>query len=374
MDSHMTKTSLIVPLLSVLLFAGCGKKTESESETPKSEEKERGAHTVHLDFEKRALANIKVEPVELKPLKESITVPGRIDFNQERLAHLTARVPGRVEQVYAFAGDRVQANALLATIYSQQYLTAQSEFIQAHQRLAEIQSRRDTTEAPTVRAIFQSARRKLIVLGATDEDVIQITQTQAAKTLLEVRSPFLGAVTEQNEILGHYVEVGTNLFHVADLTRLWIIVDIYEKDLAKLKVPLDASIEVAAYPNQKFGGHLTRIFDVLDEKTRTVKARVEAHNPEWKLKPQMFATVTIQLGRISSAIMVPSKAIQVEGDRQLVFVAVDDSSFAKRYVQVGRHQDPWVEIVEGLRAGERIVTDGAFTIKSEFQKSELSGE
>lgn len=370
----MTKTFFSLLLLSTLILASCGNGEKSESKPDGETEKSETVHTVRLDREQQASANVKIETASLRKLSESIRVPGRIDFNQQRLAHLTARVPGRVEQVYAFVGDRVQANALLATIYSQQYLTAQGEFIQASQRLTQSQAKGDSSESLTARAIFESARRKLLVLGATEKDVREIAQTQSSKTLLEIRSPFAGSVTEEGEILGHYVDVGTSLFHVADLSNLWIIVDIYEKDLAKVKTGLRASIEVAAYPNEKFEGHLTRIFDVLDEKTRTIKARVEAHNPQAKLKPQMFATVTLPLGSTSDALVVSEKAVQIEGEQRLVYVAINDSSFVKRYVNVGRHQDKLVEITEGLQPGERVVTDGAFTIKSEFQKSELSEE
>ena len=374
MECRMNKTYFAVLLLSATLFGACGKQENAETKPEAEKEKSETIHAVHLDLERQASANIRIETVAMRKLRESIRVPGRVDFNQQRLAHLTARVPGRVEQVYAFVGDRVKANGLLATIYSQQYLTAQGEFIQAKQRFTQVEPRGDSTETLTARAIFESARRKLLVLGATKQDIEEISRTTAPKTLLEIRSPFAGSVTEAGEILGHFVDLGASLFHVADLSNPWVIADIYEKDLAKLKTGLDAVIEVAAYPNEKFEGHLTRIFDVLDEKTRTIKARVEVHNPQARLKPQMFANVTLPLETTGDALVIPAKALQLEGDQRFVFVAVDDSSFTKRSVKVGRQQDSVVEILEGLKPGERIVTDGAFTIKSEFQKSELAEE
>lgn len=370
----MKKMYFILFLVTAVMLGSCGKQENAETKPDAEKEKNETTHTVHLDREQQALANVKIETVAMRKLRESIRVPGRVDFNQQRLAHLTARVPGRVEQVYAFVGDRVKANGLLATIYSQQYLTAQGEFIQAKQRFVQVEPRGDSAETLTARAIFESARRKLLVLGAAKQDIEEISRTTAPKTLLEIRSPFAGSVTEAGEILGHFVDVGTSLFHVADLSNPWVIADVYEKDLAKLKTGLDAVIEVAAYPNEKFEGHLTRIFDVLDEKTRTIKARVEVHNLQTKLKPQMFATVTLPLGSVGNAVVIPSSALQIEGEQQLIFVALDDTSFVKRYIKVGRKQDIGVEILEGLKAGERIVTDGAFTIKSEFQKSELAEE
>lgn len=370
----MTNTYLVYLVASTLTLASCGDGEKSETKSNAEPEGNEAIHTVRLDHGQQQSANVRIETVTYQKLRQSIRVPGRIDFNQQRLAHLTARVPGRVDQVFAFVGDRVQANGLLATIYSQQYLAAQGEFIQATQRLLESETKGDSIDIVPARAIVESARRKLLVLGATENDVRETGEKQNAQTMLEIRAPFSGSVTETGEILGHFVDVGTSLFHVADLFNLWVIVDIYEKDLAKLKTGLNASIEVAAYPNQKFDGHLTRIFDVLDEKTRTIKGRVEVHNPQLKLKPQMFATVTLPLETINDAIVIPTSALQIEGEQRLVFVAVDESSFAKRYVRTGRQQDSVVEILEGLKAGERIVTGGAFTIKSEFQKSELAEE
>jgi RND family efflux transporter MFP subunit len=370
----MTKAYVALLLSSALSLGSCDVEEKSKSKPEAATGRSETVHTVHLSREQQDSAHVTIEAVSLRRLKESIRVPGRIDFNQERLAHVTARVPGRVEQVYAFLGDRVPANGLLATIYSQQYLTAQGEFIQARQRLTQADARGDSADVLPARAILESARRKLLVLGATEKDVQDIAQTQAPKTLLEIRSPFAGSVTQAGEILGHFVEVGVSLFHVANLSHLWVIADIYEKDLARLQTGLDATIQVSAYPNETFKGHLTRIFDVLDEKTHTVKARVEVHNPQAKLKPQMYGTVMLLLGPKKNATLVSEKAVQIEGEQRVVYVAVDDSSFVKRYVYVGQHQDGFVEITGGLNAGERVVTEGAFTIKSEFQKSELAEE
>jgi RND family efflux transporter MFP subunit len=370
----MTKAYVAVLLVSTVILGSCGVEEKSELKPEAATERSETVHTVHLSREQQDSAHVTIEDVSLRRLNESIRVPGRIDFNQERLAHVTARVPGRVEQVYAYLGDRVPANGLLATIYSQQYLAAQGEFIQARQRLTQADVRGDSADVLPARAILESARRRLLVLGATEKDVQNIAQTQAPKTLLEIRSPLAGSVTQAGEILGHFVEIGASLFHVANLSQLWVIADIYEKDLARLKTGLDATIEVAAYPGEAFEGHLTRIFDVLDEKTRTIKARIEVHNPQAKLKPQMFGTVTLLLGPKKNAVVVSDKAVQIEGEQRLVYVAVDDTSFVKRPVRVGQHQDGFVEIAYGLAAGERVVTDGAFTIKSEFQKSELAEE
>lgn len=370
----MKLTQCVLLFFLVTLLVACDKNGKSETDTSSEAKSAQPTDLLHLDKNRQALAGLNIEVVQVKSLRQTITVPGRVDFNQRRVAHLTSRVAGRVEQVYAFLGDKVQANTLLATVYSHEYLTAQSEFIQAEERLKQAEARRDSTELATAHAIYESARRKLLVIGATEQDLDEIAQTHVTKTLLEVRAPFTGTVTAANEIWGHFIEVGADLFHVADLSTLWVIVDIYEKDLPKIKPGIEAMVEVAAYPDERFTGYLMTIFDVLDEKTRTVKGRVEVRNPSGKLKPQMFATVTLQTGTTADMIVVPSKAVQTEGESWFVFVAIDDSSFAKRVVQPGRQLNDEVEITDGLRPGERIVTDGAFILKSEIAKATFGEE
>ena len=359
-------------LILAVALLGCGKQ-ESREETAESLDHET-ADVVRLDAEQQQKAGIKIETVGLRPLQQTISVPGRIVFNERRLAHLTARVPGRVEQVYAFLGERVQKDSLLATIYSQDYLAAQSEFIQAEERLKLAAARKDSSEIPMARSIFESARRKLLVIGATEKDLNEIADSHVPKTFLEVRAPLSGTVTDASEILGHFVEIGQVLFHVADLSTLWVMADIYEKDLANVKPGLPAEIEVTAYPGEKFRGRLILIFDVLDETTRTVKARIEVENPYKKLKPQMFSTVTLQSGELASLLAVPEAAVQSEGGQHFVFVTQSDSSFVKREVRTGQKIDGFLSIIEGLAAGEQVVTAGAFVLRSELAKASFGEE
>lgn len=360
-------------MLAVALF-GCGEKQNQEEPAEGADHKAEAANVVHLDAEQQQKAGIKIETIRLRSLQQKVSVPGRVVFNERRLAHLTARVAGRVEQVYAFLGDRVQKDALLTTIYSQDYLAAQSEFIQAEERLKLAAARKDSSELHTARSIFESVRRKLLVIGATEKDLNEIADTHIPKTFLEIRAPFAGTVTEASEILGHFVEIGGTLFHIADLSTLWVLADIYEKDLANIKPGLPAEIEVAAYPGEKFHGRLTTIFDVLDETTRTLKARIEVENPSGKLKPQMFATVTLQSGEPANLLVVPVAAVQSEGGQQFVFVPESDSSFMKREVRTGQKIDGGIAIIDGLAAGEQVVTGGAFVLRSELAKASFGEE
>ncbi len=364
-----------VVIIISLVLSGCGKQSSDEKKSAEKTETVETQTTVHLDLERQREAGIKIKEVRMTSLKEKITVAGRVEYDQRRLAHVTSRVAGRVEQVFAYLGDRVKARQVLATIYSQEYLTAQSEFIQAEQRLEQLLARKDSTEElATARSIYQSARRKLLVIGATEDDLNDLAKNHAPKTLLEVRTPLGGTVVETNEILGHVVEVGTTLFHVTDISTIWLIVDFYEKDVAKVKTGIEVVAEVVAYPGEKFKGTLTRMFDVVDKDSRTIKGRAELNNPSGKLKPAMLATVLIGTQTTSEALVLPSQAVQIDGNARFVFVARDDTSFSKRLVSLGRQFEERVEIVEGLKQGERVVTSGAFVLKAEMLKSMFGEE
>jgi len=367
----MQRINIFIIMCTIVLLYAC--KKHSERSVEKSETAEI-ADTVVLNAESQRTFGLKIEPAQLTALQEKISCPGRVEFDQQRLAHLTSRVAGRVEQVYAFLGDRVKANDLLATIYSQEYLTAQAEFVQADERLALAQVHQDSMEIETAKIIVESAKRKLLVIGATETDWQELVRTHLPATFLEVRAPFAGTIIEANEIWGHFVEVGTNLFHIADLATVWIIIDIYEKELAKVTPGLEAGAEVSAYPGEKYSGRLTRVFDVVDEKTRTVKGRVEMRNPDRKLKPGMFVTVQIHTDIKSQVLALPASAVQMEGDSHFIFVVLTDSSFEKRNVTTGNSIDGWQVITGGLQLGEKVVIEGAFDLKAELAKSTFGEE
>jgi RND family efflux transporter MFP subunit len=358
-----------VLVIGSLAFSGCGKQSGGEKPSPEKTGKPEVSSVVHLDAESRKEAGIKIDEVRPVALKEKITVQGRVDFDQRRLSHLTSKVAGRVDQVFAFLGDRVKANQLLATIYSQEYLVAQSEFIQAEQRIDRLVARKDSTEEiVAARSIYESARRKISVIGASEDDINYLITNHAPKTMLEIRAPFDGTVVETNEILGHFVDVGSLLFHIADFSSVWILVDVYEKDIKLLTTGMKATIEVSAYPGETFKGQLTRILDVVDDKTRTIKARIEAENNHHKLKPGMFASAILTTNKSSMVLALPAGSIQREGDKRYVFVVPNDSTFVKRYVEIGKETQERIEISGGLKEGERVVINGAFTLKSEMLK------
>jgi cobalt-zinc-cadmium efflux system membrane fusion protein len=192
---------------------------------------------------------------------------------------------------------------------------------------------------------------------------------------LPVRSPIGGIITEKHAIVGELSDPSKSLYTVADLSSVWVMVDINEKDLAKVRKGQAAIVSVGAFPDMKLKGRITYIADLVDQATRTVKARIEVANPGRKLKPEMFATVELALAADAPPVLaVPEDALQDLDGKKVVFVAEKESEFEVRTVQIGRVAGGLIEIVSGLKEGERYAIKGSFILKSEAKKGEMKDE
>jgi Cu(I)/Ag(I) efflux system membrane fusion protein len=323
---------------------------------------------------KHQLFHIRLETAEVKESSVPIplTLPGKVMLNERRRAEITARLSGRVEKVSAFAGDRVVAGQVLAQIFSQEFLTMQMEYIQAIERAQRFSN--ESSDQSTAKTILLSARRKLEVAGLNEADLRQLETAKEPLGFLPARAPFAGAVLAAEVVQGQFVELGAHLFEIADLSTLWVLADIYEQDLPRIRKGMKAQVEVTPYPHEMFAATLTEIFDVVDAQTRTVKARLEVRNPNGKLKPEMFASVHLMTELGGNIIKVPASAILGETEKHFVFVAVNDSTFEKREVRTGVETREIVEVLDGLATGERIVVRGGFFLKSELAKETFGEE
>lgn len=367
--------NLVWPLLlALLLTMGCGNDESKESQETHNEQmaNEAEATLVQLDRHKVFHAGIKVEAVQKKSVAIPLTLPGKVSFNEVRLADITARVAGRVEKINAFTNDKVRAGQTLMEIYSQEYLTMQNEFLQALERWSRAQQTKegDTT---TAKMIYLSAMRKLTVIGLTEDDIRTLESNRTPRTNYRVRAPFDGTILESMSRVGSFVQVGTELFDLADLSTLWVLADIYEKDLPNISVGMKALVEINAYPDL-FPGVITTIYGVVDERTRTVKARVEVRNTAGKLKPEMFCSVKIETTFGKETIKIPASALLGETEKHFVFIALNDTTFRKRDVRTGVETREFAEILDGLLVGEKIVVAGGFFLKSELAKETFGEE
>ncbi len=397
------------PLLIVMIaltIAGCGQKQESRVPEPAATKAADEAHpekyievadVVELSVEAQRRAGIEVAPARLATVQTQIQMTGTVEAIDSRLAQIRPIARGRVLQVLVRVGDRVAANQ---TLVSFDNIEASELFSQLDSARAELQRLR----IQQANAQKQSERsRSLVNIGAvptkdaeaaesearSQEEAVRAQQGVIAgiETRMKrfgvtsaeeaggaaIRAPFAGVVIKVAAAPGDVVDSSTTLLSLADLSRVYVEGQVYERDLGKVRLGQPARITVAAYPGQVFQGRVASIRDVLDPQTRTAGVRCEVDNTTGRLKLEMFATLSIPTSESHSALSVPADAVQTINRRQVVFVRDGDLHFEAREVQVmGEGQD--VEVVAGLKDGEPIVTKGAFQLKSAFLARQLEAE
>ena len=387
------KKLILIALASVSLISSASCGGEGDADNEKEVHDETHSNQINLDPKSIQSANLKIEEVSLKSLKSILQAPGKIQFNENKLAHVGSRVPGKIDEVIANLGDKVKEGNRLAVIDSTELGTAQSEYLKAkanllaeeksYQRakkllegkaisLGEYQKRE--AEYLNVRAEFKTAEDRLHLLGLSEEEVKRIGSEHIIKSKVAVRAPFSGTVVERHATLGEVIEPATNLFTIADLSTLWAIADVPEKDIPQVKTGLPVEVRVSPYPDEVFKGIVTYIGDQIDPSTRTVRVLTEVDNSLGKLKPEMFATIFITTDVVSDTLAIPGEAVQTEGNKKIVFIDTGDGGFEKREVSLGRQVDSFYQVLEGLKPGEKIVTKGSFLLKSEAQKGEIGEE
>jgi membrane fusion protein, copper/silver efflux system len=368
---HPRTLSILAGIL-FLSLAGTGCRNSPPGEKPRPEEESApGPASIRLSEEAIRTGGIAVDRVRVVESDRRIAAVGELEFNGRRLAHLTARAAGRIESILAFRGERVVQGQTLAEIYSTDYLALQAEVIQAAEREVRL---RGTPDEKPARDFLESARSKLLPLGLSLAEIDSLISTKSIRPLLAVRAPFNGRIIEQVAVVGDGVEPGTSLFRLADLSTVWASVRIYEKDLAAVEPGVEAVLRTQAFPSEEFRGRLVLIGPAMDEKTRTIEARVEVANPGERLKPGMYIEALIGTGKKLRALVIPESALQDYQSRPVVFVKTGPGAFELRLVEAGERTKGLIEITRGLTEGEEVVTFGSFLLKSEMLKQTMGEE
>ncbi|MDD2733667.1 MAG: efflux RND transporter periplasmic adaptor subunit [Desulfuromonadaceae bacterium] len=349
------------------------------------------AGSVKMTAEVQKQNGVAVAPAKKQRMAGVISVTGKVEANADKIAHVSPRISGKTVSVKASLGDSVSAGQTLAILDSVELGEALGRYHQSKTKLALAQSNMDRIKSLVDKKI---AARKDILLAETDfktaqtelhtdEERLSLYGVSASdlkgdshkRPLLPVKSPISGTITEKHAIVGELSDPSKSLYTVADLSNIWVLVDINEKDLAKVRRGQTAIVSIGAFPDLKLKGRITYIADLVDEATRTVKARIEVSNPGRKLKPEMFATVELALAADAPPVLaVPEDALQDMDGKKVVFVAENETEFAARPVQAGRTAAGMVEIVSGLKEGENYAIKGSFILKSEVKKGEMTDE
>lgn len=370
---RMIGFSLILAGVLLAALQGCGGKPEESREAVAAQD-EKGGEAVVLSAAATKTAGIKTALAELKTFHPAVKTSGTVAFNQKRYVKITPRIPGRIEKVFAFEGDRVRAGQDLFWLWSPDLMAVQAEFLQIRARLDSAAKGPGSEDAQLQESLLRSTEARLKLVGFEETDLASLREKRTALPVLVIRAPLGGTLVEAEAVVGSTVAIGTSLGSIADLDSLWVRVNIFEKDLAVVAPGSKAEIEVTAYPGQVFEGTLSTVGSVMDEATRTVKGRVEAANPAGKLKPGMFADLRIIAKEPVTMLVVPEPAVRAIAGKTVVFLPGPGGTFTRRDIRKGRLVEGFVEVLEGLTEGDRVVTDGSFDIKAELLKGTLEGE
>ncbi|BDG04682.1 efflux RND transporter periplasmic adaptor subunit [Anaeromyxobacter oryzae] len=322
---------------------------------------------------------VKLARVEPSPEAGATAVTGKVAFDEGRVSRVGAPVSGRVTELLVQAGDRVKKGQGLLVIASPDAESAVADFVAAsadaevtrktlarEQRLYAdqavpykevLQAQSDETKAA---AALARAQGRLEVLGIDP----RAATPRASRYVL--RAPIDGVVVERPANPGMEVRAdgGTSLVTVADLSRLWVLADVYERDLGQVAEGQAASVKVAGFPGKVFEGRVGHVGDLVDPATRTVKVRIEVANPDRLLKPEMFARVSLRGAPGEAVLTVPAQAVLSDGEASAVVVALGEGRFQKRTIESGPEQDGRVRVLAGLAPGDQVVVDGALFLRA----------
>ncbi|MBJ6764539.1 efflux RND transporter periplasmic adaptor subunit [Myxococcaceae bacterium JPH2] len=322
-----------------------------------------GLSSVTIDPSRQQLIGLRTAPVTEGRVGGTWRTNGRVAQDETRVRRVNMKVPAFVERVYAdFTGKAVRQGEPLFSVYSPELLAAQEEYLLAlRTREALSQAGGMATDGE---ALVSAARRKLQLWDVPQAALERLAKSGESTRTLTLVSPISGVITRKDIVEGARLELGATPYEIVDLSRVWVLADVYENELRHVKVGMPATLQLKAFPNRVFAGKVAFLAPVLDPATRTVKVRLEFPNPDGDLRPEMFGEVVLR-GTPREALKIPSDAVVPTGTTQVVFVALGDGRFQPREVRLGESDGTNIEVTSGLKAGDSVVTGANFLIDSE---------
>jgi Cu(I)/Ag(I) efflux system membrane fusion protein len=318
---------------------------------------------VVLSREASDLIGVTFATVERGELPAKVQAVGTVAYDETRLASVTPKIDGWVEHLEVdFTGAPVRAGQPLMDVYSPALVTAQEELILAA---------RLVRDAPPGRALgnaeelLTSARRRLAYWDIPEEEIRRIEESGEPSKTLTLRSPATGIVVEKNVVEGDRIGPGTTVYRIADLSRVWVEAEVFEKDLARVAEGQDAMVTFEAYPGRDFPGRVTYVHPTVSVQSRTARVRLELANPDGALKPGMYADIELQALPSPPTLLLPRSAVIQTGERALVFVLAPDGALVPHEVETGRTAGRAIEILAGVEVSERVVSSAAFLVDAE---------
>ena len=330
-----------------------------------------GLVPVTIEPQRLQLIGVRTGTVSRRALDGGLRLLGFVTPDETRLTSVHVRFSGWVRELTVDqTGQIVAADQKLLSVYSQELYQAEQDYLLARQAL-------QSTTDPDLRALrqqmFDASRRRLDLLGIPAEERLRLDTEGQPGAETWIRSPSAGVVLEKTVLPGQFIGPDQNLFTLADLSRVWVLADVYERDLAHIRVGQKVRMTTAAYAGETFIGSIGFIYPSVSEDTRTLKVRIEFANADRRLKPGLYAEIDLA-GEGQAVLAVPSDAVMDEGSRQYAFVVHGDTHFEPRLLNLGRRSDDYVEVLSGLSEGEQVVTSANFLIDAESRlKAAMTG-
>lgn len=342
---------------------------EQPAEQAKEQKEAEEAPTVEIPLEKQQMIGVRTIEVSIKPLQKVVRTVGRIEYDEKKLATVNTKFEGWIEKLYIdYTGRYVKKGEPLAEIYSPELVATQQEFINVLRWAKQSREiKNDTINKMLSRdaeAIVEAAKQRLRLWDISENQIKKIEESEKPERTLAIYSPVNGYVVQKMVLQGMRVMPGEKLFDIADLSTVWVISDIYEYELPLIKVGDTARITLSYFPGKEFSSKIDYVYPSLSGDTRTAKVRFSLPNPGGQLKPQMFTNVEIKIN-IGKKLAIPEDSVIDTGTRQIVYVDKGEGYFEPKEVSLGIKADGMVEVLKGLKAGEKVASAANFLIDSE---------
>jgi Cu(I)/Ag(I) efflux system membrane fusion protein len=321
----------------------------------------RGLATVGIDPQRQQLIGLRTAPVTEGPVGGSWRTVGRVAVDETRVHHVSLKFSGFIEQVFVdYVGKQVRAGEPLFSIYSPDVVSAEEEYLLALRTRASL----GAGSAQAGEDLVAAARERLKLWDIPEQEIRRLERTGKAHRTVTLSTPMGGVVTKKDVVMGHRVVEGDMPYEITDLSQVWVLADAYESDLGRVKLGTPASLTLQAFPNREFPGKVVFIDPIMDPKSRTAKVRLAFPNPTGELRPEMFGEVTLRTPA-RTGLSIPTDAIIDSGTHKVVFVSLGEGKFRPREVKIGASDGERSEVLEGLSAGDQVVTRANFLVDSE---------
>jgi Cu(I)/Ag(I) efflux system membrane fusion protein len=331
------------------------------------------ASQIRISTEKVQKLGVRTEKAALRELDRTVRAAGRIEPDESRTYAIAPKFEGYVERLYVnTTGQPVGKGQPLFSVYSPELVSAQREYAIAAKGVESLQGASDSVQSG-MKQLAESSLLRLKNWDISEGEVKALAKSGEAKRTLTFRSPVSGIVTEKKALQGMRFMPGETLYQVADLSRVWVVADIFEQDIGQVKSGARAKARINAYPDKVFEGKITYVYPTLKAETRTVPVRIELANPGLLLKPGMFAQVELPVGGKGKVLTVPDSSVIDSGMRRIVLVQLQEGRFEPREVRLGARSDNYVEILDGVRDGEDVVVAANFLIDAESNLKAATG-